>query len=144
MSSWLRLWRAAIFGRGNRGLTMMFILAGGLAAVGCAEERVEEVAVVRPVKILTVGESRTGTLEYPGEVSAAQHADMAFEVSGKIVRFPVDEGQAVRKGAFLAGLDPSRNRLIKDGADLIRLIFDQSIFVSNRRVWHPFFCENTT
>jgi RND family efflux transporter MFP subunit len=59
------------------------------------------------VKLLTVGASGAGTTrEFPGKISAAQTADVAFEVSGRMTEFPVDEGQRVEKGAVLARLDP--------------------------------------
>lgn len=74
---------------------------------GCGEQEIEKAAVARPVKMLTIGDMGAGgTREYPGEVSAAQNADMAFEVSGKIIAFPVKEGQEVTKGTLLAQLDP--------------------------------------
>ena len=46
------------------------------------------------------------TREYPGTVKAAQTAEMAFEVSGKIVEFVYKEGERVEEGALLAKLDP--------------------------------------
>jgi RND family efflux transporter MFP subunit len=59
------------------------------------------------VKILEVGAGGAGiTREFPGKLSAAQTADVAFEVSGKIVELPVQEGQRVEAGAVLARLDP--------------------------------------
>lgn len=71
----------------------------------CAEEQSVSKPKARPVKIFTVGSVVSGTVEYPGEVSAALKAEMAFEVTGKIVKFPVKEGQKVNKGQLLAQLD---------------------------------------
>jgi RND family efflux transporter MFP subunit len=48
-----------------------------------------------------------GTLEYPGEVAAAQSAEMSFEMAGRIIEFPVVEGQQVERGTVLARLDPA-------------------------------------
>jgi RND family efflux transporter MFP subunit len=86
-------------------------LAGGLLllvlAAGCSEPPPEPEPVVRPVKILEVGPGATGDVrEYPGNVRAVQHAEMGFEVAGRVVEFPVEEGRAVEKGAELARLDP--------------------------------------
>jgi RND family efflux transporter MFP subunit len=67
---------------------------------------VEQPPVVRPVKIVTIGEDgSTSTLELPGTVRAVQHADMGFEVAGRITEFLVKEGQRVNKGEVLARLD---------------------------------------
>ena len=78
-----------------------------LLGVGCAEEVVEQPEIARPVKILQVGGSGVALrLEYPGSISTDQKVDMAFEVSGKIIEFPVNEGQTVARGTMLAKLDP--------------------------------------
>jgi RND family efflux transporter MFP subunit len=83
-------------------------LAVGLGVVACGDEPAPEgPPPARPIKILKLGAaSGAGTLEYPGKVSAAQHAEMAFEVDGRIIEFPMKEGQRVEKGALLARLDP--------------------------------------
>lgn len=74
---------------------------------GCGEEPVETQPVSRPVKMLKLDATGAGeVLEFPGKVSPLQDAEMAFEVEGKIIEFPVDEGQAVKKGDVLARLDP--------------------------------------
>lgn len=78
-----------------------------LAVVGCREEPPQRAVAVQPAKLLTIGESGSGAArEYPGVVSAAQRADLAFEVSGQMIEFPVDEGDPVDKGAVLGRLDP--------------------------------------
>jgi RND family efflux transporter MFP subunit len=78
-----------------------------LLGAGCAEEVVEQPEIARPVKILQVGGSGAALrLEYPGSISTDQKVDMAFEVSGKIIEFPVNEGQTVARGTMLAKLDP--------------------------------------
>jgi RND family efflux transporter MFP subunit len=79
----------------------VFLMACGQES----EKTTEEVA--RPVKMLKLDVAGVGeVLEYPGKVSPVQDAEMAFEVAGKIIEFPVDEGQAVKKGDILARLDP--------------------------------------
>lgn len=80
----------------------------GLAffAAACAEEVQPEKDVVRPVKMVTIsGEGTMRLLEYPGQIEAGIDADLAFEVSGKIIELSVEEGQVVEKGALLARLD---------------------------------------
>ncbi len=73
---------------------------------GCSEPPAEPPPVVRPVKIVTIGDSGTNQRrELPGTVKAVQHADMGFEVGGRITEFLVNEGQRVTQGTVLARLD---------------------------------------
>ena len=86
-----------------------------LTLVACGEEPQEEVEVARPIKMLTLGGGAgRGSLEYPGTVQPSQNAEMAFEVPGRIIGFPVDEGQAVSQGATLARLDPADYEAARD------------------------------
>lgn len=81
------------------------LLASGLA--GCGQEPPAPAEVARPVKMLTVaGPGTDRSLEFPGQIRPAQQADMGFEVPGKLVEFPVKEGQRVTAGTVLAKLDP--------------------------------------
>lgn len=59
-----------------------------------------------------------------GRVSAKQTTDLAFQVGGQVVEFPVIEGEVVKKGELIARLDPEpfelavqRARLSKAQAD---------------------------
>jgi len=67
------------------------------------EEVVEEVDVVRPVKIITV-QSTSDALHrsLPGTVRAAKRSELSFEVSGPLVELPVEEGQHIKKGSLVA------------------------------------------
>jgi RND family efflux transporter MFP subunit len=90
-------------------------LAFGLIA--CGEAPVEEAPVVRPIKMMSVGGGNSARrLEYPGEVSAVQNAELAFEVPGRIVAFLVEEGQRVEKGTLLARLDDLHYQASLDSA----------------------------
>ena len=83
------------------------LTASMMTIAGCEEERVVEKPVVRPVKMMTVaGVKASDRLEYPGTVKALQHADMAFEVPGRIIEFRFKEGQRVKKRDILTRLDP--------------------------------------
>ncbi len=89
-----------------------------LGAVACGAEPQEEVAVVRPVKMLTLGVGASaGSLEYPGSVAAVQNAEMAFEVPGRITEFRFQEGQAVNRGQVLAVLDPRDYEATRDAEE---------------------------
>jgi RND family efflux transporter MFP subunit len=80
---------------------------GGAIAIGCGEEPAPPAPVAQPVKILTVGGAGgVASFEFPGVIAPSQNAEPAFEVPGKIVEFPVDEGQAIDEGAVIARLDP--------------------------------------
>lgn len=84
--------------------SVIVLCAAVIAA--CGEEPVKEEPVVRPVKIRVIGGAGEGrTRELPGTIRAAQHADMGFEVSGRIIEFLVKEGQRVSQGDVLARLD---------------------------------------
>ena len=62
---------------------------------------------VQPVKILEIsGGMNVETLEFPGEIRAAQQAELAFENAGKLIELPVLDGQEVALGEILARLDP--------------------------------------
>lgn len=91
------------------------LLAGALGFVGCGEEPAPAAPVARPVKILTIGAQGAGeTREYSGTIAAVQHSEMAFEVPGKIIEFPVVEGQAVKKGDLLVRIDPRDQAALAD------------------------------
>jgi len=73
---------------------------------GC-EEPVVEAEVIRPVKMMVLGDSgQFGSRSFPGTVRAAKRAVLSFRVSGPLVELPALEGQRVRKGQLLAKIDP--------------------------------------
>jgi RND family efflux transporter MFP subunit len=76
--------------------------------------------------------------EFPGEITASQNANVAFEVSGKLVDFPVKESQHVTRGQLLAKLDPrdfeaaleaaaASTRAAKADAERYRAMFRESV-----------------
>jgi RND family efflux transporter MFP subunit len=75
--------------------------------LGCGEDAPPAEPTARLVKIFEISDAGSKrTLEYPGQVEAALHAELGFEVSGQIIEFPVAEGEMVEEGALLAKLDP--------------------------------------
>ena len=77
-----------------------------LVVAACEEQMVEQEAVIRPVKVHIIGKAdASARREYPGSIRAFQHADMGFEVSGRIEKFYVKEGDEVVQGEVLARLD---------------------------------------
>jgi multidrug efflux system membrane fusion protein len=80
------------------------VAAGLLAACSNATEtRVEE---VRPVRVITIGESAAqSTAAYAAEVRARHEVRLSFRVGGKIVERLVEVGSKVRAGQPVARLD---------------------------------------
>jgi multidrug efflux system membrane fusion protein len=78
-----------------------------LLLCGCEQVREESAEVVRPIKIHTIGSLEPAALrEYPGAIRAHQHAEMGFEVPGRVTEFLVREGDRIEKDQVLARLDP--------------------------------------
>lgn len=81
--------------------------AAALLLLACGEEAAPPEPVARPIKILELGASGEGeVLQFPGSVTAGETAQLAFEVPGKLIEWPVTEGQEVDAGELLARLDP--------------------------------------
>jgi RND family efflux transporter MFP subunit len=80
-----------------------------LAGIGCGKEAPPPPEPpVRAVRLLEVGsEDLLAVREYPGQITAATQAELSFEVGGRILELPVDQGERVREGDLLARLDPS-------------------------------------
>ena len=93
----------------NRIKALVLWACAGLLLLTACEQQVEERApVVRPVRIITIGEGGGGrSLSYSGQIRAGETAELGFEVPGRIVELPVIEGQQVKQGDMLARLDPA-------------------------------------
>src|SRR5262249_29017476 len=67
-------------------------------AAGCAPKASTRSDVVRPVKtaVVTAGEE-AHVRSFPGKAEASKKVELAFQVSGLLVKFPVKEGQKVAK-----------------------------------------------
>lgn len=87
-----------------------------LAGCGKTPEPVEE-QPARLVKLLTIGSRQAGiNLEYPGEIKAARSVNLGFEVAGKIIELPIEDGLAMTEGELLGRLDPSDYEAARDAA----------------------------
>ncbi len=61
----------------------------------------------RPAKVITVGQAvSSANHNFPGIVEAARSVQLAFQVPGKIISFPVLEGDDLKQGQVVAKLDP--------------------------------------
>lgn len=115
------------------------VILGSAIFGGCGDDAPPADAVVRPIKILELSEgSDEQVLEFPGTVRAGRHAELAFEVAGKIETLPVTEGQAVEAGAVLATLDArdfqsklageqAKERAAKAEYDRTKILFDENV-----------------
>ncbi len=83
---------------------------------------------VKPVKVITVSEVQSGLVrQFFGQVVARQTVDIAFQVSGQIVKFPVIEGEPVAEGALIAELDLEPFELALDQARLQKEQADRNV-----------------
>jgi len=83
----------------------------------CEKEVTETPELVRPVRIQTISSLQAGeTLSYPGEIEGVQNAEIAFEVAGRLIELPAEEGIDVEEGQLLAKLDPADYQSALDAA----------------------------
>lgn len=62
--------------------------------------------VLKPVKLLSIDENdQRVTRQFFGKVVARQTVDLAFQVGGQVVEFPVISGVQIKKGDLVARLD---------------------------------------
>ncbi len=74
---------------------------------------------VRPVRTIVAGAGAGAggeTLGYTAELRSRHEADRSFQVGGKLIRRTVEVGSAVHKGAVLAQLDDTDQRLSQESA----------------------------
>ncbi len=93
----------------NRTLRIAFYAIATIFLIGCSESKETTFhPVIQPVKVMTIGsEDATLAREFPGTVRASQRVTMAFQVPGRLIEFPVQEGMIVKEGTLLGKLDPS-------------------------------------
>jgi len=97
---------------------LLVVVACTALLAGCQRQEEERAPVVRPVRIVTIGESGMGrSLAYSGQIRAGETAELGFEVAGRIIELPVIEGQQVSEGDMLARLDPADFQSQLDQAD---------------------------
>ncbi|GLQ33294.1 efflux RND transporter periplasmic adaptor subunit [Litoribrevibacter albus] len=83
--------------------------------VGCDKEIPVKKDIIRPAKLLMLGEANSASIRnFPGEVEASDQSVLAFRVAGELKKLPVKAGQKVEKGQLLAQLDPTDYQLQVD------------------------------
>lgn len=72
----------------------------------CYNKRATEMKVAN-VKLFTVKSANNMTTQdFPGRIVAAEEVNMAFKVSGTLLRITVKEGSRISKGQLVAEIDP--------------------------------------
>jgi RND family efflux transporter MFP subunit len=92
-------------------MRMIIVGMGGLMLVSlaaCSRPAPPESNAVRPVRAMRVADEAAFVDRwYPGTARATEEVNIAFEVSGRIIEYPVNVGDRVEAGQLLARLDPS-------------------------------------
>lgn len=82
-----------------------------LLITGCSPDETDitvEKEIIRPVKLMTIKSTDAiNVRRFPAELQASEEVDLAFRVSGQIIKLNVTSGQRVQKGNLLATLDPT-------------------------------------
>lgn len=112
----------------------------GQTGAGAAEPlTAADVTVVLPVELTrAVAQAETRTRSFAGTVEALRTVDLAFQISGQIVEFPVIAGDRVPAGGLIGAVDKADFQLALDRAhasyDLARSEFDRASALSVRGV----------
>ncbi|WP_069300671.1 efflux RND transporter periplasmic adaptor subunit [Neptunicoccus sediminis] len=105
-----------------------FANCGTLAAILlslCGTVSIAQDEVVRIAKTMTVSADHEGqTRQFFGHVVAKETVDLAFQVDGQIVEFPVIEGGTVAQGETIARVDVEPYELALDQA---QVQYDQAV-----------------
>lgn len=82
----------------------------------CGKKEAPEVKpeVVRPAKIVTVGQGAESVRVFPAVVKASDRSELAFRVNGELTQLPVKAGESVERGALLAQVDQTDFKLRLD------------------------------
>lgn len=88
-----------------------------LSVAGCQKRAEAPVSVTPPVKIFSLPEADEAPFRsFPGEVTPQDNVRLSFDVSGRLIDFPVFDGQVVRQGDLVGQLDPADFRAALDAA----------------------------
>jgi len=119
----------------NKFKILLFFSLAVVMITACSEEEAPKKELIRPVKTMTVGgiKDQVGT-GYPGTSKAAQETELSFKVGGPIIKYNVNPGAFVRKGALVAAIDPRDYFIRKQSAEAA---FNQAKTEADRyeRLW---------
>ncbi|HHI5410956.1 TPA: efflux RND transporter periplasmic adaptor subunit [Vibrio metoecus] len=96
------------------------VIASALLLAGCGEApQVSTPApIIKPALTEIVASQQASDLTFNGVVRAAQRADLAFRISGRLTDIAVKEGDQVKKGQLLATLDSRDAKTALEAAQL--------------------------
>ncbi len=81
-----------------------WLIAVGL--FGCGDKSPPQIETVRPVKAMVVADAKSiSQRRFPGRATATQEVNLSFDVSGTLVKRPVNIGDHVKQGQLIAQLD---------------------------------------
>lgn len=105
----------------------------------CKKEVAERPVVAQPVRLFQVEDAREASFRnFPGEVVATQTGRLSFEVSGRIISFPIQNGQLVKKGDLIGQLDTADFVASRDSAqasfDAAKNNFDRNEVLQKQNV----------
>lgn len=98
--------------------TASVLLLAALSLSACDKPPPPEVeAAPRQVKMMIVGDDALNiTWEYPGAIQAVRSVQLGFEVAGRIIELPIEDGLTVEEGDLLGRLDPADFEAARDAA----------------------------
>ncbi len=86
---------------------LVAMLQSLLMVSGCTPEDVAKSEMIRPVKTMVVAAGdNVRVRSFPGTVEASRRVELAFQVPGLLVKFPVKEGQRIAQGELIGQLRP--------------------------------------
>lgn len=84
----------------------LWLIAPAVALGGCSQAPAPALTEdVRPAYVVQARPARPASIDLIGEIRAAQRAELAFAVSGRVSQVLVQAGDTVRQGQVLAVLD---------------------------------------
>lgn len=108
-----------------RSVLPLTLIATLFTAIGCSKKTEPKAEIIRPVKAMQAGKpDRLAKGVFTGKAKASREVSIAFEVPGRLIRFPVAVGDLVKAGQELAALDPRdySNNVARVDAELKRAI----------------------
>jgi len=81
--------------------------AAMILLAACSRGQEEEVAEIRPVRVITiVDRASSGSVSLTGTVQAQTEINQSFRIGGRVIERLVDVGDMVKPGQLVARLDP--------------------------------------
>jgi RND family efflux transporter MFP subunit len=105
-------------------------------ASGCSQEE-ERTVVAQPVRLFLIEDGQQSPFRsFPGEVISPRTGRLSFEVSGRLIEFPIQNGQLVKKGDLIGQLDTADFIAARDSAqasfDAAKSNFDRNVGLQQR------------